>query len=127
MAVREFRFRGKTLDELKKMSIKDLALLLPSRERRKIKRGFTDAEKAFLEKLQSKSKKIRTHCRDMIILPSMVGRLLSIHAGREFKDVEVTAEMIGHRIGEFTMTRSKVTHNAPGIGATKSSAALSVK
>jgi small subunit ribosomal protein S19 len=127
MALKEFKYRGKTLEELKSLSIKDLALLLPSRERRKIKRGFTDAEKAFLAKLQSKSKKIETHCRDMVILPSMVGRLISIHAGKEFKDVEVTAEMIGHRLGEFALTRSRVSHNAPGIGATKSSAALSVK
>ncbi len=127
MALKEFKYRGKTLEELQSLSIKDLALLLPSRERRKIKRGFTDAEKAFLEKLQSKSKKIETHCRDMVVLPSMVGRLISIHAGKEFKDIEVTAEMIGHRLGEFALTRSRVSHNAPGIGATKSSAALSVK
>ncbi len=127
MAIKEFKYRGKSLDELKKLSIKDLALLLPSRERRKIKRGFTDAEKAFLEKLQSKSKKIETHCRDMVVLPIMVGRLISVHTGKEFKDFEVTAEMIGHRLGEFALTRSRVAHNAPGIGATKSSAALSVK
>lgn len=127
MALKEFKYRGKTLDELRKLSIKELALLLPSRERRKIKRGFTEAEKIFLEKLQSKSKKIKTHCRDMVILPMMVGRMVSIHMGKEFKDIEVTAEMIGHRLGEFTLTRSRVSHNAPGIGATKSSAALSVK
>jgi small subunit ribosomal protein S19 len=127
MALKEFKYRGKSLEDLKKLSLKELSLLLPSRERRKIKRGFTDAEKAFLDKLQSKSKKIETHCRDMVILPQMVGRIISIHAGKEFKDVEVTAEMIGHRLGEFALTRSRVAHNAPGIGATKSSAALSVK
>ena len=127
MALKEFKYRGKSLEDLKKLSLKELSLLLPSRERRKIKRGFTDAEKAFLDKLQSKSKKIETHSRDMVILPQMVGRIISIHAGKEFKDVEVTAEMIGHRLGEFALTRSRVAHNAPGIGATKSSAALSVK
>jgi small subunit ribosomal protein S19 len=127
MSLKEFKYRGKSLEDLKKLSLKELSLLLPSRERRKIKRGFTDAEKAFLDKLQSKSKKIETHCRDMVILPQMVGRIISIHAGKEFKDVEVTAEMIGHRLGEFALTRSRVAHNAPGIGATKSSAALSVK
>ena len=127
MALKEFKYRGKSLEDLKKLSLKELSLLLPSRERRKIKRGFTDAEKAFLDKLQSTSKKIETHCRDMVILPKMVGRIISIHAGKEFKDVEVTAEMIGHRLGEFALTRSRVAHNAPGIGATKSSAAISVK
>jgi len=127
VALKEFKYRGKTLDDLKKMSLKEVALLLPSRERRKIKRGFTEAEKAFLDKLQSKSKKIETHCRDMVILPLMIGRMISIHTGKEFKDVEMTAEMIGHRLGEFALTRSRVSHNAPGIGATKSSASLSVK
>ncbi len=127
MALKEFKYRGKTLDELKKLSIKDIALLLSSRERRKIKKGFTDAEKVFLKKFQLKSKKIETHCRDMIVLPLMVGRVVSIHTGKGFKDVEITAEMIGHRFGEFALTRSRVAHNAPGIGATKSSAALSVK
>lgn len=127
MAIKEFKYRGKSIDELKKMSLKEVALLLPSRERRKINAGFTEQEKIFLEKLQSKQKKIKTHCRDMIVLPVMVGRTVSVHAGKEFKDVEIIADMIGHRLGEFALTRSRVAHNAPGIGATKSSAALSVK
>lgn len=127
MALKEFKYHGRTLEELKQMSIKEFALLIPSRERRKLKRGFSDAEKAFLEKLEKKTKKLRTHCRDMVVLPAMVGRLIAIHAGKEFRDVEITAEMIGHRLGEFALTRSRVSHNAPGIGATKSSASLSVK
>lgn len=127
MALKEFKYRGKTIDELRKMSLKEVALLLPSRERRKINAGFTEQEKIFLEKLQSKQKKVKTHCRDMIVLPVMVGRTVGIHAGKEFKDVEIIADMIGHRLGEFALTRSRVAHNAPGIGATKSSASLSVK
>lgn len=127
MALKEFKYRGKSVDELKKMSLKELALLFPSRERRKIRLGFTEQEKIFLEKIQSKQKKIKTHCRDMIVLPMMIGRVIGIHAGKEFKEVEITAEMIGHRLGEFALTRSRVAHNAPGIGATKSSASLSVK
>lgn len=127
MALREFRYRGKTLQELQNMSLKELAEVLPAPARHKIKKGFRESEKIFLEKLQKKTKKIRTHCRAMIILPSMVGKVIAIHTGKEFKDVEITQEMIGHRIGEFTLTRSRVMHSAPGIGATKSSASLSVK
>lgn len=127
MALKEFRYHGKTLDDLKRMNLKELADVLPASARRKIKSGFTEAEKSLMEKLQKKTKKIRTQCRGMIILPFMVGRLIAIHAGKEFKDVEITAEMIGHRLGEFALTRSRVQHNAPGIGATKSSASLSVK
>ena len=127
MALKEFKYRGKTLEELRRLSLKELALLLPSRARRKITRGFSEAEKTFLEKVQTKTKKVKTHCRDMIILPAMVGKLIGIYMGKEFKDIEITGEMIGHRLGEFALTTQKVSHNAPGIGATKSSASLSVK
>ncbi len=127
MALKEFRYRGRTLNDLQRLSIKELAVLFNSRERRKIKNGFTEQEKILLNKLQKKNKKIKTHCRDMMVLPMMVGRMIAVHAGKEFKDIEITAEMIGHRLGEFVLTRSRVAHNAPGIGATRSSAALSVK
>lgn len=127
MAIREFRYRGKTLQDLLKADMKELMVLLPSQARRKIKRGFTDAEKNFLREVQTNKKRVKTHCRDMLILPLMVGKLVSIHAGKEFKDVEITAEMIGHRLGEFAATRHRVVHSAPGIGATRSSASLSVK
>lgn len=127
MALKEFRYRGKTLEELKRMNLKELGEVFPAPARRKIKCGFTEAEKALLDKIQKKTKKIRTQCRGMIVLPFMVGRLIAVHAGKEFKDVEITAEMIGHRLGEFALTRTRVQHSAPGIGATKSSASLSVK
>ena len=63
----------------------------------------------------------------MIVLPEMVGILIQIYNGKAFSPVEITHEMIGHYLGEFAMTRRKVEHSAPGIGATKSSAAMSVK
>ncbi len=127
MAVRTFKYRGKTLEELQKMDLKELALLLTTSSRRKIRRGFTDAEKKFLKSIETSKKKVKTHCRDMIVLPNMVGKIISIHSGKEFKDLMIIPEMIGHRLGEFALTRSRVSHNAPGIGATRSSAALSVK
>jgi small subunit ribosomal protein S19 len=115
MAIREFRYRGKTLPELLKLDMKELTTLLPASARRKIKRGFMDAEKKFLREVQTNRKRVKTHCRDMLILPLMVGKLVSIHTGKEFRDVEITAEMIGHRLGEFAVTRQRVKHNAPGI------------
>ena len=127
MALKEFKYRGKTIDELKKMSLKEVALLLPSRERRKINAGFTEQEKIFLEKLQSKQKKVKTHCRDMIIIPSMIDKKVGIYTGKEWTQLLITIEMLGHRLGEFALTRKSVKHNAPGIGATRSSAAISVK
>ena len=132
MAKKEFTYRGKTLEDLQKLSIEELAKLLTSRQRRTLKRGFTDAEKALLEKIKKfkegkKKKPVKTHCRDMIVLPMMVGMTIHIHSGKLFNPVLIEPEMIGHALGEFTMNRKKVSHSAPGIGATRSSAGASVK
>ncbi|RJQ20765.1 30S ribosomal protein S19 [Candidatus Woesearchaeota archaeon] len=124
---KEFYFHGKTADELKKMSLEDFAQLVPSRERRKIKRGFTDAEKKLLEDIRSGGKAVKTHCRDMIILPEMIGKSIKVYTGKEWVEVLVEAELLGHRLGEFAQTRKQVRHSAPGIGATRSSASLSVR
>ena len=127
MAKKEFSYRGHSLEELQAMTVKELAQVLPAQQRRKITRGFTDAEKSFLKSIEKKKKNLETHCRDMLILPNMVGLLLKIHNGKEFTLVEVKKEMIGHRLGEFALTRKNIKHSAPGIGATRSSASLSVK
>lgn len=127
MAKKEFTYRGKTLTELKNLSINDFILLLPSRQRRSIKRGFTDQQKILLKRIRSKKSNIETHCKDMVILPEMMGLTIKVHNGKEFIPVIIQDDMIGHYLGEFAMTRKKVEHSAPGIGATKSSAALSVK
>lgn len=128
MAIKkEYTIRGKTVDELKALSMSELAEVLTSKQRRKLKRGFTEAEKAFLKKVERKRDNIETHCRDMIILPMMVGKTIKIHNGKTFSPIMIMPEMIGHCLGEFALTRSKVAHNAPGIGATKSSGAISVR
>ena len=127
MAKKEFTFKGRTIDELKKMSLNELAQLLTARQRRSIKRGFTDQQKILLKKLRSKDKNIETHCRDIIILPEMVGTVVKVHQGREFVPIAIEPDMIGHYLGEFALTRKRVAHSAPGIGATRSSASLSVK
>ena len=124
---KEFVFRGKKLDEIKKMSVQEFMALVPSRERRKLKRGFTEQEKVFLENLRAGEKDPKTHCRDLVILPEMVGRLIKIYNGKEFVPVAIEPDMLGHRLGEFAQTRRKVSHSAPGIGATRSSASLSVR
>ncbi|MEM4267295.1 MAG: 30S ribosomal protein S19 [Candidatus Woesearchaeota archaeon] len=126
MSKKEFLYRGRTLSELQQMSIDDFARLLPARQRRSIKRGFTEMEKRFLTNILSKNN-VKTHCRDMVILPSFVGKIIRVHNGKEFVPVTITEEMIGHYLGEFVLTRKKVAHNAPGVGATKSSASVSVR
>ena len=128
----KFTYEGKTLEELKTMQLKDFIELIPSRQRRSLKKGFTEQQKIFLNKIKKfrktkKTKPLKTHCRDMIVLPDMVGLTISIHRGKEFVPVLIKEKMIGHYLGEFAMTRKIVTHSAPGIGATRSSSAVSVK
>jgi len=127
MAKKEFIYKGRAIEELKNMDLKEFSELLPARQRRKIKRGFTEQEKILLKNIKAKKKNIETHCRDMIVLPEMVGMVIKIYNGKEFTPVTIIEEMIGHYFGEFALTRKKVEHSAPGIGATRSSASLSVK
>ena len=127
MAKKEFIYHGKKLDELKKMTLKEFAELLPARQRRTIKRDFSKEQKKLLKKIKEGKQNIETHCRDMIILPMMVGKLIKVHNGKVFEAVHIQNEMIGHFLGEFALTRKKVAHSAPGVGATRSSASISVR
>ena len=92
-------------------------------------RQFASIEKfiASVEKKQKKGKQIKTHLRDITIVPALIGLRIYIHNGKDFSPVDIMPEMLGHKLGEFALTRKKVEHSAPGIGATKRSAALSVK
>ena len=132
MAQKIFTYRGKTVEELQKMDLKEFAKLIPARQRRSLLRGFTDAQKRLLGKIkkarEGKYKKtIKTHCRDMVIIPEMIGLKILVHKGKEFVPVMILEDMVGHYLGEMTLTRNRVEHSAPGVGATKSSAAFSVK
>ncbi len=132
MVQKIFTYHGKTVEELRKMDLKEFAKLVPARQRRSLTRGFSDANKRLLEKIKAANegrykKVIRTHCRDMVILPEMIGLKILIHNGKDFAPVMVIEDMVGHYLGEMTLTRRKVEHSAPGVGATKSSAAFSVK
>ncbi|WGI17231.1 30S ribosomal protein S19 [Methanonatronarchaeum sp. AMET-Sl] len=132
MVREEFKYRGYTLEELKEMNLDELKEILPSRARRKIERGLNEEEKKLLEEvreLQDSSEDIviKTHLRDMIILPEFVHLKLGIHNGNDFQVFRVEPEMIGHFIGEFAMTRKDVVHGGPGIGATRSSKYVPLK
>ncbi len=127
---KKFLFRGKSFEELEKMSIEEFALLLKSGERRSLRRGMTRIEKKLLERIRNskgQDKLIRTKARDMVILPEMVGAKVGIYSGQEFKTVTIEESMIGKRIGEFAMTRGRVKHSAPGLGATRSSKFVPLK
>jgi len=122
-----FTYRGKTLEELKKMSMEEFAELLPSRQRRTIFRGFGDEHKKILQKVKDGDTTIKTHLRNMIIFPDMVGLTLEIYNGKQFERTEVIPEMLGCYFGEYSLTRRRVSHGSAGVGATRSSKFVPLK
>lgn len=126
---RKFKYRGKGLEELKQLGIREFAKLLPSRQRRTVLRNF-DVIQEFVEgckKSQEQDKVIRTHRRDIVIVPELVGMTINVYNGQHYQKIQINERMLGHKLGEFVRTRKDIEHGAPGIGATRSSAALSVK
>ena len=121
----EFTYRGHTLDDLQDMDLEDVAELLPARQRRTIERGLSSEHEKLLEKAreadpqETASSPIRTHLRDMPILPSFVEKTFAVYTGQEFERVEIEPEMIGHYLGEFQLTRKSVKHGQTGIEATR--------
>ncbi len=126
---KEFLYRGKSLEELKKLDVREFAKFIPSRERRTLLRNTEKIENFLLKcrKKSDKNKPIKTHDRNIIIVPQMVGLELQVYNGQVFERVSVVSEMLGHRLGEFALTRRQVKHGTAGIGATRSSASRSVK
>jgi small subunit ribosomal protein S19 len=126
---REFTFRGLSLAQLQEMSLEQFAKVASSRARRSIRRGFNTETAHFFERMQTTpaEKVVRTHCRDALVLPAHVGRRVAIHNGKEFKEIEVRPEMVGHYYGEFSLTRRFEKHSGPGVGATRSSKFMPLK
>jgi len=130
--VREFKYRGYDLEQLSEMSFEQLIQLLPSRQRRTLNRGLTHTQRILLDKIKQAKEgngkaTIKTHARDMIVLPIMVGLTIHVHNGREFIPVEIKPEHIGKRLGELAITIKRVKHGTPGIGASKSSLYVPLK
>ncbi len=129
----EFTYRGHTLEELQEMSREEVAELLPARQRRTINRGLSvqhekliaDAEDADAE--ETANDPIRTHLRDIPVLPEFVDLTFAVYNGQEFQRVTIKPEMIGHYLGEFQLTRTSVEHGQAGIGATRSSKFVPLK
>lgn len=133
---REYKFRGKTWDEIKELSIDDFIKMLPSRERRTLKRGITEQQQKLLQKAEKHPEKFhKTHLRSMIILPKMVGKKFGVYKGgsvagdktNKWVTLDIKPEMIGFRLGDFAIPLKRVMHSAPGIGASKSTKHSSMK
>ncbi len=132
---KEFMYRGYTLNQLQSLSMDEFINMLSSRQRRSLHRGLSPEHRIFLEKIreveealrQGSAPSIKTHLRDMIILPEMVGTTISVHNGKAFVPVEIKPEMIGHYLGEYAITNKPVRHGTPGIGASRSSMYVPLK
>jgi len=133
---KEFHYRGYGLTDLLAMSMDEFIRLLPSRQRRSLQRGLSPDQRKLLEAIRKmkqgpaegeKAQTIKTHARDMIILPEMVGATVLVHNGKEFIALEIKPGMIGHYMGEFAITNKPVKHGVPGIGASRSSMYVPLK
>ena len=125
---KDFNYRGKTVDELKAMSMDEFIRILPSRMRRSLRRGLSVEQRIVLEKLRKDDgKPIRTHARDLVIMPEMLGKTIHCYTGKEFKEIRINEKMIGHYLGEYAVSITQVRHGRPGIGASRSSMYIPLK
>ena len=124
---REIKWQNKTEEEVKEISLEEFMKMIPARSRRSLKRGFTHQQKMVLEAVEQNDNNIKTHARNMVIVPAMLGKTIKIYNGKEFIPLTVTLEMLGHCLGEFSLTRKMLTHGSAGIGATRSSKTVSAK
>lgn len=124
-------YRGKSAEELQALSPAEFQKLVPSRQRRSLKRqGMVYKElQEKVERIRKKdaAKVIKTDTREAVIVPGWLGLRFAVHSGKEFKEIKILPEMVGHRLGEYVLSTKRVQHSAPGIRATRGSKFLSVK
>ena len=119
---KEITFKGKTAEELKKLDVREFAKLLRSRQRRTVLRNFQEHEnfvKRALTQVGKGKKTIKTHRRDLVVVPGLIGLKLQIYNGREFIPFEVTVQSLGHKFGEFSPSRARARHNKDEKGKKK--------
>jgi len=130
--VKEYTYRGLSQKELESLSLDKLLQLFPARARRSLTRGINDNKRKLIEEMKAAKSgilknPINTHLRDVLILPTMVGVTLNVYSGKEFRPVTITTEMVGHYLGEYVITNKRVSHGAPGVGASRSSLYVPLK
>ena len=130
--VKEYTYRGLSQEELESLSLDKILQLFPARARRSLTRGINDNKRKLIEEMKAAKSgilknPINTHLRDVLILPTMVGVTLNVYSGKEFRPVTITTEMVGHYLGEYVITNKRVSHGAPGVGASRSSLYVPLK
>ena len=128
--VKEFTYHGLSKEELASIQNEKLLKLFSARARRSLTRGtMSDDKKKLMEEMKDKNNKnpIKTHLRDLIILPYMIGATIHVFSGKEFVPITITVQMVGHYLGEYVITNKRVNHGAPGVGASRSSLYVPLK
>ena len=130
--VKEFTYRGLSQKELEGLSLDKILELFPARARRSLTRGINDNKRKLIEEMKAAKSgtlkgTINTHLRDVLILPTMIGVTVNVFSGKEFRPVTITTEMVGHYLGEYVITNKRVSHGAPGVGASRSSLYVPLK
>ncbi len=124
---REFLYKGFSMEQLDAMEFPELIKILPSRARRSLTREMNPEQQHLHEKLLGEKEEVKTHVRDIVVLPGYVGKIVQLYNGHSYIKFEVKPEMIGHYLGEFAPTRHDVKHSGPGVGATRSSKFMPLK
>ena len=130
--VKEFTYRGLSQKELEELPLDKLLKLFPARIRRSLTRGINDNKRKLIGEIKATKEgklktPINTHLRDLIILPNMIGTTINVFSGKEFVPVTITSEMVSHYLGEYVITNKRVSHGAPGVGASRSSLYVPLK
>ncbi len=127
--VKEFMYHGLSKEELANIPNEKLFKLFTARARRSFTRGINDDKRKLMEEMKDKNNKnpIKTHLRDVIILPYMIGKTVQVFSGKEFVPIIITIQMVGHYLGEYVITNKRVNHGAPGVGASRSSLYVPLK
>jgi small subunit ribosomal protein S19 len=127
---KEYLYRGLNEERLRTISMDEFIRLLPSRKRRSLRRGLSEGQRILIENIRSsenRDKPLKTHARDLIILPEMMGKTINVFNGRDFVEVRIDIKKVGHYLGEYAITNQPVRHGRPGIGASRSSMYIPLK
>ena len=130
--VRQFTYHGLSQKELEELPLEKLLKLFSARARRSLIRGINDGKRKLIGEIKATKAgnlktSINTHLRDLIVMPFMIGVTINVFSGKEFVPVTITTEMIGHYVGEYVITNKRVSHGAPGVGASRSSLYVPLK
>ena len=135
---KKLTYRGLELEQVLDLNPKELMNFVNARARRRMKRATSSGPKylALIEKIKAAKAKcgpldrpepIKTHLRNALIVPEMIGGQVAVYNGKVFNIVMISAEMVGMYLGEFSITYRPVRHGRPGIGSTNSSRFIPLK